>query len=307
MKKFYLPVLSLPLLIISCKSIKQKPFQLVKISTDKEIDIVAIGASDSAARLYKNVRGLYWVRRSQQPLNIKLKMADSFKTVVLKPGRWPAGLIAPGLQAFPSKVYIGKEDTSVYLSRYPQEKKGRLRYYFAPVLINNFSLHTPSGQYNNNPGILGFENGIDYFTKHNRYFSVFVGMATDVLPLPIDYFGAYVKENANTIYAGLRNNYVLGRFDVGYGVSFNYFKYDYKIYDTTYRSGSLNRFGFGPSLVAQFRFNNVVRIGVTYQPSLLDFKAAPLFNYQHFLSVNVIIKTPERRKRRIRQKYYTDY
>ncbi len=301
MKKFYFLIYLPPLFILSCKSIRQKPFQLVKISTDKGIDIVAIG-SDSADNSVRYAGGYLIVRRSLHPLPIKLKIADTLKTVFLRPGRWPIGIFAPGLLAFPGRVFIGKEDSSVYLSRYRQERKGRWRYYLAPSFINNFNLHSPFGQYSHNVGVLGFESGFDYFTQHNQYYSVFIGIATDVLPLPIEYFGQYFKENGGGIYAGIRKNYVLGRFDLGYGMSFNFLKYKYESLDSIYHSAVINSIGMGASLIAQFRLNNVIRFGVTYQPSIIDFKAAPLINYQHFLSVNATIKMPERRSHKRQRK-----
>ena len=150
-----------------------------------------------------------------------------------------------------------------------------------------FNIIDSSGKYNS-AGIFGLEAGADFFYRNNAYLSVNIGAATDVFA---EHIGLGYYEAGNTFYASVKNNNVAGRFDLGYGISLSKFKWT-KIsvdsFNTFYKSKK--NINIGLSLSAQYRLGNTFRLGMLYQPGLINTNFKPAVNYQHYISLNCIWK-----------------
>ncbi len=135
-------------------------------------------------------------------------------------------------------------------------------------------------------GVLGIQYGIDYFYHENSFLSFAVGAATDVLPLNIDYFGNGYIERASALYTSLRNNMVIGSFDLGYGISFSRLFYTRITHgDTISMDKSIKTTGLGLSFSAHYRITRNLKVGFLYQPNLLNLNSSPTFSYQHYMAV----------------------
>jgi hypothetical protein len=264
----------------------------------------------AAKKLYKaekkagtqvgKISDVYFVPRSNNPLAMELDFDSTQKTIYLEPkknyGRFlnmryvfrlkdSMDLLAYKRWIYPKKNVITIAGNDIRISRLAPEKKNAIYGSISPG-VQIFNLKKDNGQYNS-AGIVGAEIGLDYFYRENRFLSFNIGAATDAVPLPIDYFGPAYIERGSAVYTSIRDNIIKGRFDIGYGVSIS------RLYWTAtpidYMPGAtgskVRTTGLGLSLSAHYKMKQNIRVGLLYQPNLININYTPVFAYQHFMAV----------------------
>ena len=283
---------------VSCSDQLRCPMQKILIKTDdKRIKAISIdgGNQDDFSRGSKS----YLIQRSNKPLPITFQIDSGKKTVFLQPRRtygWllnanylfgpkePLEYYTGKRWRYPRKNYIVTTDSSIRRIRFLSEKAGTVHptiSYSIPI----FNLKTDKGQYSSG-GVLGIQYGIDYFYHEKKFVSFAIGAATDVLPLPIDYFGNGYIERASALYVSIRNNMQFGSFDIGYGINLSRLFYTRITRgDTTNMDESIKTTGLGLSFSIHYKIMRNFKVGFLYQPNLLNLNSSPALSYQHYMAV----------------------
>lgn len=88
-----------------------------------------------------------------------------------------------------------------------------------------------------------------------------------------------------------------GSFNLGYGVNISQLRWiRTTIGDTVNMDKKTGSVAFGLSLSAQYRIGNSLRIGVLFQPDLLNASHLPVFKFQHYFAFGLCWKIPLRMK-----------
>lgn len=166
----------------------------------------------------------------------------------------------------------------------------------------NYLALNPNSEFRDSEfGFNGYGLGFEYNYKDNKFLEVnssFVMTFELPFPAPVD---AEYNKILGSYYFNLTDNYVKGRFTLGYGLT-----YSTNIWKEWTRD--LGRYdsdsGWSPSGIAPyslaitnknlgFTFNSYYRLGKTihlgliYQPSLLNLNNSPKFIYEHLISMEV--------------------
>ncbi len=120
--------------------------------------------------------------------------------------------------SYPARNYFVINDTAIKISRFAPTNKKAINLVISFPMVNIFNINSINGKYKS-AGIFGFDAGIDCFYKHNESVSFNIGAAID--GGFGEYFGHAYIETGSTLYVTVRNNNVIGSFDVGYGLNFS--------------------------------------------------------------------------------------
>ena len=297
----------MPVFLGSCASILNSPVQNVHIATGEKIrhitvdNCITVDSSQMGADAPKS----YLVQRSNKDLVIHLQLDSGSKTVLFRPrssfaywfniyANYGIGMLVDRdnlkRYCYSSRNWLTIKDTMVYRRRFAPLPKGTMRLSVGLPLVNVFQLKSQNRIYTSG-GLFGLEAGLDYFYKTDGYISLSAGAATDA-GLG-ERFGKGYYERGRSLYASIKNNHVIGSFDLGYGVSFSGLEWKRLPYgDTIHLHESVKSTGLGLSLSGQYRFGNYFRMGVLYQPNIFSTNLTPAFNYQHYMAVNLLWKLP---------------
>jgi len=301
-----LTLLIFGLLLSSCASILNNIVQKVAINSDKRIEVVSV---DSSLKILDH-NEFFYVVRSRNPLRVNLKIDGKDSTILLKSHNsvafwanidfnYGVGMLVdlknPKRFAYPKRTYLNIKDAKVYENRFAPTLKGTINWNIAIPYVNSFNIKT-TGMNKNLAGFWGFETGLDYYYKDNRFLSFNAGAATNFLvpvPAPVDIFGE--NQTSSGLYLNLRNNYDVGRFTLGYGLSYS------KLYwqitnnsDSTFIPQSKSNSAFGISLNSSYRFGESFRLGLLYQPYFFSSEKKFTTDYQYQISIELIWKIPLR-------------
>jgi hypothetical protein len=301
-KKRYPEVLILMTLLSSCATVLNKPVQKVFIATDKNLTVTSVERAviiDSSLSL----AAIYYVPRSNKPLIVHIKAGSNETSVKLKPTNsfaywfniienYGIGMLVDKdnveRYGYPARNYLYASGDSINISRFAPIEKGSINLSLSPTLMNSFDMKAPNKQYYSG-GVFGLEAGVEYFYQRNKYLSFNTGAATTVFG---EYIGSGSYETGNVLFASVKNNFIAGRFDFGYGVNLSKLTWQKRYNDTAKLGESVKNTGAGFSLSSQYRIGNYFRIGALYQPVLFNIRNGPVISYQHFLSLNLIWKLP---------------
>lgn len=252
----------------------------------------------------ENATRAYYIPRSNQPLKVNLQIDSTHKTILLTPkhsfaywyniaSNYGIGMLVDKdnvkSYGYPKRNYLTLQDTLIRRYNFAPTKKGTINLCLSFPFTTFFNIKAFDNQYKSE-GFFGLEAGLDYFYLDNSYLSIDFGAATDRVG---EYIGTGYIQAANVVYSSLRNNKIVGSFDFGYGINVSQLNWTQQtIGDTIKINHSITNTELGVSLSAQYRVGNYFRLGILYQPSLLnvDFKSS--FNYQHYLSLNLTWKFP---------------
>jgi len=296
---------AIPLLLSSCATLMNPPVQKVHVRTDANVKVVSVTTADSTDSITKksSTRQDTWlVKRGKSPLLITVQLDTATKTIKLNPVSSPAywlniyfnygiGMLVdknnPRRYGYPANSYIGVKDSAITARRLEDIKKGTVDFSFSLTLMNHFNLRSIHGRHCG-AGVLGVGTGIDYYYRDNTWLSIGFGAATD---RGAEYIGKGYHEAAGSLYASLRNNHSIGRFDLGYGLSFLQLQWRNVTYgDTLNMDQSLKNRVLGLSLAANYKLGKNFRLGILYQPGILNIGSKPGWDYQHHLSFGFLWK-----------------
>ena len=279
----------------------------IHIAADQKVRRVSVDNalfSDSMAQGPKH-SDTYLVRRNRKTLLIHVQLDSGEKIIRIPPhnsvafwlnvDNYGIGMLFdkknPKRYGYRRWNYLRLNDTGITLGRFAPIPKGTMRFTISVPLVNAFSLKSPEGR-STPAGPLGLEAGIDYFYNRDRYLSVSLGAGSSVF---VDHIGNGYYNTGHTFFSSIRNNNVIGSFDLGYGLSFSDLLWSkITIGDTINRNRSVRSWGIGPSLSLQYRIGNYFRFGLLYQPTLFSVNGPQSFGYQHYIAAGIAWKWPGR-------------
>ena len=199
----------------------------------------------------------------------------------------------PERYSYPSRVYIDMtNDDSKFTTYYPFYKKGSIVLHVSLPHINGFLLK-PTGEDSTmiSLGFWGIKFGVNYYHSKNQFLDLSVSAVSDFFvpfPAPIDIWGEY--NLMTSMYSSFSNNHRIGRFSLGYGLSFSKNTWDHRYYD---------RFDAPPPVREPFKkseyvlgfvfpiyrqFGEYFHMGLIYRPIFLKVYPETLLEYEHLIS-----------------------
>jgi hypothetical protein len=201
---------------------------------------------------------------------------------------------SPKRYTYPGKIHINSADTISKYYHYSQSKnKGELHLHLSLPHINLFCLKPQNETYKINTGFWGLSVGLDYYHSNNQFINLGASGVLDFfLPFPaaVDLNGEH--EFMSSWYISLSNNHRLGRFTLGYGLSYGENAWSLRYFDwldpppptrdpVTRRHNSL-----GLIFPAYFQLYQHFSIGVVYRPSFYRPNIKDKFSYEHLISID---------------------
>lgn len=301
-------IILLGLLFSSCATLLNNGVQKISITTDKRIKVVSV---DSSMKKFGDVNSFY-VERRENPVAVNLLVDTVKQKLLVKPHssvaywanitfNYGIGMLVdkdnPKRYAFSKRMDLQVKDNKVVVSRFAPTLKGTINWHIALPYANFFYLATLDS-YRSSGGFWGIESGLDYFYKDNRFVSVYGGAATDFfvpVPAAVDIRGEY--QSSSGVFGNARNNYRVGSFDLGYGISYSTLHwYRTNNMDSTFISQTKNNCALGLSFNSSFRVGQFFQLGLLYQPYFIYLDNKINTDYQHQISIELIWKIPLRRR-----------
>jgi hypothetical protein len=201
----------------------------------------------------------------------------------------------PKRYTYPSRVYVDMTNNDSKLTTYyPFYRKGSIVLHVSLPHINGFLLK-PIGEDSamKSLGFWGIKLGINYYHNKNQFLDLSVSAVSDFFaPFPgaIDIWGEY--DLMTSIYSSFSNNHRIGRFSLGYGLSFSKNTWDHRYYD---------RFDAPPPLREPFKkseyilgfifpiyhqFGEYFYMGLIYRPTFLKVHPETQLIYEHLISID---------------------
>ena len=303
-----IPILAVSILISSCATIVHQPYKKVKVHTTEPSRIVH--RHDTIKTV--NNKASFWAERKKAPLSIVAINDTITKTIEVKnrisTAFWLGNLFSgvgvfgyaidltnPKRFTYPNNIYINSTDTISRYYGFSIDNKGELYLHLSLPHINSFCLRPEKEGYKVNTGFWGFKIGLDYYYLTNRFISLNVSGVSDIfVPFPAspNFGGKY--ELMNSMYISLSDNYRLGRFTVGYGLSFAKNTWDFRYYEThepnppppTREPVRKSHHALGFIFPTYFQMGESFNIGVIYRPTFYRPNMTDKFRYEHLVSID---------------------
>jgi len=306
--QFQFNIILVLVFLSSCATILNGTKQKIVFSTDRKIKIVSVqmDAKEDPILNQSDLGKEYHVERSNKPLKVILQIDSTQKSIYIEPKKslaywsniyfdYGIGMLVDNNNikkwGYQCRNYLTAKDSTIRISRFAPMKKGTVMLSLAlPIPFTNiFNLKTIKGKYQS-IGVFGFQGGMDYFYRDNHFLSINLGAATDVFA---EHIGNGYFETGSTVFTSIKNNQVAGSFSFGYGVNLSQFKWTNQLNgDRIKVVQSLKNLALGPSLSVDYRLGNYLRLGFLYQPTIINTTLKPVFDYQHYISINLTWKIP---------------
>ncbi len=318
-----LPLLVVSVVLHSCASIINHPFQKIQINHDPDISvrIDTSGYYYNSSEIYNvyipksYVKKDFYFLRSKNEIPVIVNEADTF---MLKPHRsyfayWFANIYTSyGLgmlidhsndksYEYPIYNYFTRVNGQIKNVRFKPVPEKKLKFTFGVPLINFYHLQTDSGKINSASG-LGIFAGFDYFLRKEVYISMAAGVSINMYSSRNDtvnklhYFREYgfgLNEASSANYLNFRINKLSPRWDYGIGFTLTNLKWYSNnmsdLTDSTYTYSHASRKSLNLGLTGDIRARLTPNfsIGLEYQPLFFDFQHKK-YTYQHFISTELI-------------------
>jgi hypothetical protein len=298
-------ILTISVLISSCATILNQPYKNVKVHTTEPSRIIS--KYDTIQTV--NNRANVWAERKKENLSI-VAITDSLtKTIEIKsrnsfwwwfniPYTYGIGMLVdmnnPKRYSYPNRIYINSADTISKYYRYAQsDNKGELHLHLSLPHFNFFQLRPEREKNTIGASFWGLTAGLDYYHQKNQFVNFSGTYAVGlVFPVPavIDLSGEH--ELMSSWYISLSNNHRLGRFKLGYGLSFGRNYWSFRYYDwgdpppPTREPASKSHYALGLILPAYFELGERFNIGVVYRPTFYRPTLSDKFAYEHLISID---------------------
>jgi hypothetical protein len=313
----------LSIVLNSCATIINSPFQKIHINHDPEIN-VRIDTSNffyHSSEIYnvfipKNyVKKDFYFLRSNNKIPLIINETD---TLYLKPHRsyfayWFANIYTSyGLGMlidysndksfeYPFYNYFTKVNNKIKNVRFKPIPEKKVKFTLGVPSINFFHLQTDSGKINSASG-LGISAGIEYFMRKNIYLSINIGLTMNLYSTRIDtinemhdfrefHFGS--EEASSAKYLNFRVNKISPICEYGIGLTLTSLNWHSNnrtnLTDSTYfySPSSYRSLNLGLTCNLRLRLTPNFNIGIQYQPLFFDFQHKT-YNYQHFITTELI-------------------
>jgi hypothetical protein len=302
---FYIFLIPALMFLFSCTSLFNKSSHWVTVRTNRTTKEIVV---DNEKHPLENGQAYLQVERGKKPLIIGLKSGDSLQYVSIKSHSsfnylldayctWGIACFVerknPKRYFHPRNIYLEQKEGVIKVFRFPPVKKGTVNLTLSIPYINDFYARTASGR-SHDLGFLGIGGGLDFYYKDDHYLSLQAGAVIDnevPFPVGVDHFGGPYEKTSN-LFISLRNNHIIGAFDIGYGLSFS--RFNWLETDTTFHLKKKTN-TLGLSLATHYRITNNFKAGVLYQPGIFRLDNGLKTDYQHLLSVELLFTFKRRR------------
>ncbi len=249
------------------------------------------------------------VERKKEVLNVTASTDSLTKTIEVEPknsfmywsnifGNYGIGMLVdrnnPKRYTYPQRIYINSTDTISRYYRYSQaNKKGELHLHISLPHINSLNLTPENEGAKSNTGFWGLTIGLDYYHSKNQFLNIGISGVSDFFvpfPAAVDISGEY--ELMSSRYGSISNNHRLGRFSLGYGLSYAKNTWDFRYYDRfdppppTREPVKKSSNAFGLIFPTYFQLGEHFNIGVTYRPTFYRPRMTDKFKYEHLISID---------------------
>lgn len=295
------------ILLSSCATVLNRPYKNVRVHTTEPSKIIhrydTIKTVNNKANLSverkKEVLSIVAMTdRITKPIEIKPRNSFAYwLNIYPTPLFWTGFLIDknnPKRYSYPKRIYINSADTiSKYYSYSQSDNKGEFHLHLSLPHMNTFCLNPKNEDYKVSIGFWGLSIGLDYYHSSNQFINIGVSGVMDFfLPFPaaVDLSGEH--EAANSLYVSLSNNHKVGRFSIGYGLSFGRNTWSFIYHDRfdppppTRDPVTRSHNVFGLIFPSYFQLGERFNIGVVYRPTFYRPNLTNKFSYEHLISVD---------------------
>ena len=247
-------------------------------TTDSLTTTIKVGSSNSA---------IYWINI---PFNYGLGMLVDRNN--------------PKRYTYPGKIFINSADAEGRYSIFGKaNNKDELYLHLSLPFFNPFRMMPENEGAKIDIGFIGINFGLDYYHSGNQFInlgfsSVAGGTKRTVIPNPnppILHIKTVEREFMSTNYFSLSNNHKIGRFSIGYGLSFarNIWEYQkvnwiwfFIPWPNILDSVQKNHNTFGLIFPAYYQIGEYFNFGVVYRPTFYRPSMPDKFAYEHLISVD---------------------
>ena len=187
---------------------------------------------------------------------------------------------------------ISKSFHNYFSKTYPTDKD-ELYLHLSFPHINSFYFKPENEKTKINTGFWGLAVGFDYFYSANKFVNFGVSGVMDFfIPFPaaVDFSGE--RESMSSIYTSLSNNHKLGRFSIGYGLSFAKNAWNLVYHDRfdppppTRDPVTKSHNAFGLIFPTYFQSGKYFNVGIIYRPTFYRQNITDKFSYEHLISMD---------------------
>lgn len=200
----------------------------------------------------------------------------------------------PKRYSYPKRIYLNSADTIERYFRYSQsDHKGELHLHLSLPHVNSFRFTPENEGTKINTGFWGLTLGLDYFHSKNQFVDLRLSGVSDFfvpVPAAVDISGEY--ELMSSLYISFSNNHRIGRFTLGYGLSYAKNIWDFRYYDSfdpappTRDQIKRSHSSFGLIFPSYFQFGEHFNMGIVYRPTFFRTNQPDNFEYEHVISVD---------------------
>ena len=291
-------------LFSSCATLLNQPTAYVTVKTTKPALIIS--GTDSVET--KENKAVLTLERSKNPI-VLTTISDSLKSQITVKARnsiaykynvFNLGIGAliekgsPKRYEYPWTVKIDPSDTTsrVY-DYYKTPHKGQLNLTCTFPWVNSFYFQPSHETSKANTGFWGFSAGLEYYYKDKKYLSLAGSAVMDFFipfPAPVDFSGEV--ENMYSVYSSLMDNFIFGRFTLGYGLNYSRNTWKLVYHDRfdppppTREPATKSSNSIGLTIDGYYQIGKRFHIGLIYRPTLLNIKPEVDFKYEHLISID---------------------
>ena len=293
-------------LMTSCATIFNSPHKTITVHTTEPSKIVhkqdTIRTIDNKAHLR--------VERKNEPLSFVATTDSLGKSVEvgyinsplfwlnINPFNYGIGMLVdrnnPKRYSYPEKIFINSANTTGEYFRFGQaNNKGELYLHLSlPWFFNSFRIMPENEGIKVNFGLGGTTIGLDYYHSKSQFIHLGFSMVSASKMWYTTNEREYEIMSSN--YFSLSNNHKIGRFSIGYGLS--YARNDWNLYQwqlvddmrfeipKIIRTKSHNTVGL--IFPTYFQLGNYINIGVIYRPTFYRPNLTDQFLYEHLISID---------------------
>lgn len=296
-------------LLTSCATILNNPYRYITVYTNepstiihKKDTLVTKNNQVSLVSERKKEDLLLIVKSDSLTKNIGVKSRNSLMFWANLPFNYGIGMLVdmnnPERYSYPRRVYITSTDTLNKYSTYKTErKKGEIYLNLSLPHINSFLLSPDKIGRKTNTGFLGVSAGLDWVYSKKQFLNFSASAVMDfIAPFPASLNFEDEHEWMNSIYFAMSNNHKIGRFSLGYGLSYGI--NSWKIAFNHDDRGEFDPIPISKMDIAKkynvlglvfpiyFQTGNYFNIGVIYRPTFYRPFCGNKFVYEHLISID---------------------
>lgn len=200
----------------------------------------------------------------------------------------------PNRYSYPKNVYLDLETRAdEYFTSDISDKTNQLYLHLSIPYLNSFYLQPDNFENKSNTGFWGISGGLDYYYKRNKFLSFRGITAIDLfVPVPASPSLDDVRENMSTTSLELTNNHRLGKFSIGYGISYAWNRWQFIDETDIDNEIEINRRSqsLGLSTNIYYKLGRTFNIGLIYRPTFYRINPTTELNYEHLISLDLAWK-----------------